>query len=146
MKSSSSVTSKTIRSVAADSNVLLSAVAGKAARKVFDKAPELTVVTTEDNFAEVEEYLPEFAKRYSLEIEFLLETLELFPVDRYSESDYITHLNAARRYVAHRDPDDVPLAALALKLDIPIWSNDNDYEDVPLDVYPTAKLLKILGI
>lgn len=140
------MTSKTIRSVAADSNVLLSAVAGKAARKVFEKAPELTVVTTEDNFVEVEEYLPEFAKRYSFEVEFLLETLELLPVDRYTERDYISHLKEARRYVEHRDPDDVPLAALALKLNIPIWSNDNDYKDVPLDVYPTAKLLKILGL
>ena len=40
----------------------------------------------------------------------------------------------------------MPLAALALKLEIPIWSNDHDFEDVPLIVYPTARLLKILGL
>jgi predicted nucleic acid-binding protein len=41
---------------------------------------------------------------------------------------------------------DVPLAALALKLEIPIWSNDHDFEELPLIVYPTARLLKILGL
>jgi hypothetical protein len=41
------VTSPPIKSVAADSNVLLSAVAGKAARRVFAEVPELMVVTTE---------------------------------------------------------------------------------------------------
>ena len=41
------MTSKSIGSVAADANVLLSAVIGKAARRVFDGAPELRVVTSE---------------------------------------------------------------------------------------------------
>jgi predicted nucleic acid-binding protein len=115
------VTSKSIRSVAVDSNVLLSAVAGKAARKVFERAPELIVVTTEANYAEVEEYLLEFANRYGLEVQFVLDTLTVLPVQRYGESEYMSHLAEARKYVEGRDPDDVPLAALALKLNIPIW-------------------------
>lgn len=36
--------------------------------------------------------------------------------------------------------------ALALKLEIPVWSNDRDFEELPLIAYPTAKLLKILGL
>ena len=44
-------------SVAADSNVLLSAIAGKAARRVFEAA-DLTVVTTVQNIDEVREYIP----------------------------------------------------------------------------------------
>ncbi len=48
--------------------------------------------------------------------------------------------------MAERDPKDVPLAALALKLGIPIWSNDRDFEHFPHGYYPTAKLLKILGL
>jgi predicted nucleic acid-binding protein len=49
-------------------------------------------------------------------------------------------------YLAKRDPTDIPLAALALKLEIPVWSNDRDFEELPLIAYPTAKLLKILGL
>lgn len=140
------MTSLPLRSVAADSNVLLGALARKAARRVFDNAPDLVVVTTEETIAEVEEYMPVFAARYQIDIDLMREALEILPIERYSESEYITHVPEARRYLDKRDPDDVALAALALKLGVPIWSNDNDFKELPLDVYPTAKLLKILGL
>lgn len=139
------MTSTPLRSVAADSNVLLAALARRAARRVFD-APDLVIVTTEETIAEVEEYLPVFAVRYQLDIDMMREALEILPIERYSEADYISHVDEARRYLDQRDPDDVALAALALKLGVPIWSNDNDFKELPLEVYPTAKLLKILGI
>jgi predicted nucleic acid-binding protein len=139
------VSSPTIRSVAADSNVLLSAVAGKAARRVFSKT-ELIVVTTEHNIAEVREYVPEFAVRYDLPEEILVEVLELLPIVVYAEREYIDQIVAARRLLATRDEDDVALAALALHLRIPIWSNDRDYEDFPTGVITTAVLLKTLGV
>ncbi len=140
------MTSLPLRSVAADSNVLLAAVARRAARLVFEKAPELVVVTTEVTIAEVEEYMPVFAQRYRIEIDDVRRALMNLPLERYSESAYTSHLREARRYLGHRDPDDVALAALALKLNVPIWSNDRDLNELPLEVYPTAKLLKILGI
>lgn len=140
------MTSPLLKSVAADSNVLLAALARRAAWRVFEAEPELVIVTTEATIAEVDEYLPEFAARYDLDIEMLRQALEILPVERYAESDYISHVPLARRYLDDRDPDDVDLAALALKLQIPIWSNDNDLKVLPLEVYPTAKLLRILGM
>jgi predicted nucleic acid-binding protein len=62
------------------------------------------------------------------------------------ESHYRSHLAEARRYLGERDPSDIPLAALAPKLGIPIWSNDRDFEELPLIAYPTARLLRILGL
>lgn len=103
------MTSPLLRSVAADSNVLLAALASRAARRVFDSAPDLVIVTTEETIAEVEEYLPEFAARYELDLDMLRETLAVLPLERYSERDYITHLVEARRYLEERDPDDVAL-------------------------------------
>ena len=47
-------------------------------------------------------------------------------------------------FLKDRDPDDIHLAALALKEDIPIWSNDRDFEKISIPVYTTAQLLKIL--
>jgi predicted nucleic acid-binding protein len=125
--------------------VLLSAIAGKAARRVF-ALPQLVIVTTDENAAEVREYLPEFAVRYDLPEELLLDVFELLPIEIYSVNQYSSHLGAARELLLVRDPDDVPLAALALKLRIPIWSNDRDFEDFPYGSYPTAKLLKLLGL
>ena len=140
------MTSPLLESVAADSNVLLAAVAGRAARRVFEKAPDLVVVTTETVIAEVHEYVPEFAARYGFDVDVLHEAVEVLPVERYSESDYLTHMKEATKYLGRRDPDDVHLAALALMLDVPIWSNDRDLTELPLRIYTTAQLLKLLGV
>jgi len=140
----SRVISTSIKSVAADSNVLLSAVAGRAARRVFARS-ELLVVTTEQNIDEVLEYLPEFGERYGIANELLLNALAALPITVYSEDQYTRGLPAARRLIAGRDADDVALAALALDLGIPIWSNDRDYDNFPTGIFTTAELLAALG-
>jgi predicted nucleic acid-binding protein len=140
------VTSRTLRSVAADSNVLLSAAVGHAARRVFERAPRLLVVTTEANLAEVQEYLPSMSEAYGLDLLEVQEALAALPIRLYNVKWYRSRIPEARRYLQDRDPDDVALAALALKLQIPIWSNDRDFEGVPIEIYPTARLLKALGL
>lgn len=138
------MSSPSIRSVAADSNVLLSAVAGRAARRVL-ALEELVVVTTEHNIREILKYLPLFAKRYALPEDLLLQSLALLPVEVHAERSYSGELPVATRLLGSRDKDDIALAALALKLRIPIWSNDRDYEQFPLGCFTTAQLLKILS-
>ena len=138
------MTSKSsVESVAADSNVLLSAIAGHAARRVF--LTGVQVLTTADNFDEIREYLPRIAQRYGLGQGALANALALLPIDIVPAAEYRHTMEAARGCLQARDPDDVPLAALALALEIPIWSNDRDFEVVPVPVYPTARFLKLLG-
>ena len=36
---------------------------------------------------------------------------------------------SAKRRIGKRDPDDVDALALALTLKLPVWSNDNDFEE-----------------
>ncbi len=62
----------------------------------------------------------------------------------FDEKYYHSHIPQATRLLKERDPDDVHLAALALKEEIPIWSNDRDFEKFFLRVYTTAQLLKAL--
>ncbi len=138
--------SKNIEKIAADANVVLSAAVGNAARRVFTRIPLLEVVTVQSAYSEVLEYLPTMAAKYHVDLSTAQETLALLPIEIIDESVYRNHMAAAHRYVAPRDPDDVPLAALALALGIPIWSNDPDFDDAPIEVYPTAKLIKILGV
>jgi predicted nucleic acid-binding protein len=106
----------------------------------------LQIVTTDANLVEVREKVPQFATRYGVPEEKLFETLALLPVEIYSKRQYATHVFEARALLAERDPDDVPLAALALKLGIPVWSNDRDFDNFPTGVYSTAKLIKVLGV
>ena len=141
----SSVSLLRVKSVVADSNVLLAAVARRAAWRVFENAPDLLVATTEVAIEEVHEHVEEFADLYNLDADVLHTAIELLPVERYSEADYLAHVEDARRLIEKRDPDDVHIVALALKLGVPIWTNDSDFRDLPIDVYTTAKLLKILG-
>jgi len=140
------MTSRSLRSVAADSNVLLSAAVGHAARRVFERAEKLLVVTTEANLAEVQAYLPSKSEAYGLDPFEVQEALAALPIRLYNVRWYRSRIREARIYLKDRDPDDVALAALALKLQIPIWSNDRDFEGMPIEIYPTAKLLKALGL
>lgn len=111
------MSSPNIRSVAADSNVLLSAIAGRAARRVFARE-ELIVVTTKYNIAEVMEYLPVFAKRYGIAEDLVVQALALLPIEVYSRPAYADQLTAARALLSGRDEDDAPLAGLAMTLRI----------------------------
>jgi predicted nucleic acid-binding protein len=63
-----------------------------------------------------------------------------------ARSGYERHLLEAERRIGKRDPDDVDVLALALDLNLAVWSNDNDFEEAGVDWHTTAELLKALGI
>ena len=138
------MTSGNLKRLAADSNVILSAVIGKAALQVFTQ-PKIELITTQFNLLEVEEYLPRLASKYGLNQRLLFWQLKMLPLDSFSEKYYKSHLFEARKFLGGRDLDDIHLAALALKEDVPIWSNDKDFSGLPLRRYTTAQLLKILS-
>ncbi len=52
----------------------------------------------------------------------------------------------ARRRIGKRDPDDVELLALALHFQVPLRTNDNDFEGCGVEWFTTAELLKRLGV
>ena len=135
------MTSGNLRKLAADSNVILSAVIGKAALQVFLR-PEIELITTRFNVLEVEEYIPRLASKYGLDERSLSLQLKMLPILVFDEKHYHSHTPQATRLLKERDPDDVHLAALALKEGIPIWSNDRDFEKLFLHVYTTTQLLK----
>lgn len=137
------MTSGNLRKLAADSNVILSAVIGKAALQVFLR-PKIELITTRFNVLEVEEYIPRLASKYGLDERSLSLQLKMLPIVVFDEKHYHSHTPQATRLLKERDPDDVHLAALALKEGIPIWSNDRDFEKLSLQVYTTAQLLKVL--
>jgi predicted nucleic acid-binding protein len=68
----------------------------------------------------------------------------MLPLVSFSEKYYKSHILKAEKLLKDRDPDDVHLTALSLKENIPIWSNDRDFEKLSIPVYTTAQLLKIL--
>jgi predicted nucleic acid-binding protein len=132
-----------IERVAADANVLLSAIIGKAALKVFTRFP-VEVVTVVSVLEEVREYLPVMAESYGLAPEVLDSQFRLLAIQPVQPAAYRGRLVEARKKMHDRDPDDAELLALALALKIPIWSNDNDFGTTGIEWYTTAQLLKKL--
>lgn len=130
----------------ADANVLLAAVIGGRASLVLRHPTVEKVFTTETAYGEVLEYLPSLAKKKRLDLDTLLLACAALPVTVTDPSDYGKQLPTARKRIGKRDPDDVDVLALALALSLPVWSNDNDFEDSGVEWHTTAELLKALGI
>ena len=125
----------------ADANVLLAAVLGGQAKAVLQHPEIEELLTAEKTFAEVQEYAVVLARKKRLSLDTLLLAMAALPVFVVAEADYAAALPAARKLIAQRDPDDVDRLALALHTGLPLWSNDNDFEEVGIEWYTTAEVL-----
>jgi predicted nucleic acid-binding protein len=129
--------------LAADANVILAAVAGGAAGRVF-RNPRVEIYTAQSVIEELEEYIPRIAALKGLDEALLRMTLAHIPLTVVEPDDYEAKREEAFRRIGHRDPDDVDLLALALARDLPVWSNDDDFEDTGVEWYTTAEILRRL--
>ena len=132
--------------LAADANVLLSAVIGGRARLVLSHPGVEEVVTTETVFAEIEEYAAVLGHKRKIPAQTLMLAVASLPVSIVAREVYSRSIARANKRIGWRDPDDVDLLALALHFKVPLWSNDNDFEGCGVEWYTTAELLKKLGV
>ena len=132
-----------IAGVVADANVLLSAVVGKAALRVFTEF-NVVVHVTQFNTDEVAEYLPHMARKYELPSELVEMQWKLLPLRIHPANDYRSRLPQAIADLKDRDPEDAHALALARSLTLPIWSNDRDLSGRDVECYTTARLLRLL--
>jgi predicted nucleic acid-binding protein len=132
--------------IAADANVLLSAVIGGRARLVLTHPEIEEIFTTDATFAEVREYAILLGRKKRLAPDTILFTVAALPVSIVSPDVYAGAIDEAHRSIGGRDPDDVEILALTLHLKIPLWSNDNDFENCGIERFTTAELLSKLGI
>ena len=127
----------------ADANVLLSAICGKAASRVFTQH-SVTVHMALFNSKEVDRYLPLMSKKYGISIELLNWQRNMLPVELHDEQDYRNELPRALRELKDIDIEDSHALALARSLGVPLWSNDRHFDLIEIVCYPTAKLLALL--
>jgi predicted nucleic acid-binding protein len=132
--------------LAADANVLLSAVLGGRARLILENPQVGEILTVEQIMAEVEEYAGLLARKKRLAEDLVLLAVGALPVTVVEPTDYAAAIPEAKKRIEQRDPDDVELLALALTFNIPVWSNDKDFEDAGVQWLTTEKLLQQLGI
>ncbi|MBI4613978.1 MAG: PIN domain nuclease [Planctomycetes bacterium] len=127
--------------------MLLSAIVEKGAQRIFTRT-KVEVVTTRFTMEEVKRYLPKLARKYSLDEALIRLNLDalLLVMRVYDREEYDDKIEEAESHLGERDLEDVDLAALALKEEIPVWSNDRDFEDLPMESYTTARLLALCGL
>jgi predicted nucleic acid-binding protein len=111
------------------------------------KHPEIeNVFTTAATFAEVEEYATVLGRRKRLDPDVLILAVAALPVTIVERADYESAISKARKLIGKRDADDIDLLALALHRQIPLWSNDNDFEECGVEWFTTAEILRRLGV
>jgi predicted nucleic acid-binding protein len=130
----------------ADANVLLAAVIGGRAGLVLRHPHVEKVFTPEAAYDEVLEYLPSLARKKHLDLDTLLLACAALPVVVVERDEYDDQLPTAKKRLGKRDPDDVDVLALALSRNLPVWSNDDDFDGTGVEWHTTAEVLKRLGI
>ncbi len=93
---------------------------------------------------EIARHLPRLAAKRGLDQALLLAALQVMPIAWKPAADYEEHREEAEKRIADRDPDDWPTVALALKLDLPVWSQDKDLAVAGVEVFTTGELLDTL--
>jgi len=101
-------------------------------------------VAAEAVAGEIAEHLPRLAAKRGLDASLLFAALAVMPVDWRPATDYEDHRQEAEARIAERDPDDWPTVALALQLNLPVWSQDKDLSVAGVEVFTTGELLDAL--
>ena len=130
----------------ADANVLLSCILGGRAGLVLEHPRVEEILTARATYTEIQEYAPQLARKKQLPVDLVLLSVAALPVTIADRTHYAPAVPEATRRIARRDPDDVDILALSLHEELPLWSNDNDFEDAGVEWYTTAELLKKLGV
>jgi predicted nucleic acid-binding protein len=76
----------------------------------------------------------------------LLLTVASLSVTIVAAERYQPAMKRAGKLMEARDPDDIELLALAIHSGLPLWSNDNDFEQCGVPWFTTAEVLRKLGI
>ena len=113
-----------------DANILIRAVFGQRVWQILEAYEDVAGFYSPDVcFQDARKYIPDLSERRGLDSAVGLSVLDQIgrivePVDRSLYEDYE---NLARERVLTRDPGDWPIVAVALLLEFPIWTEDQDF-------------------
>ncbi len=130
----------------ADANVLLSAAIGGRAKLIVEHPQVGEIFTTDFTLAEVHQYAGVLARKKRLGADIVLLAVAALPVRVLGRDVYRRRIPEAVKRTGGRDPDDAELLALALHLELPVWSNDKDFEQAGVERFTTEDLLRELRV
>lgn len=113
-----------------DANILLRAVLGQRVLELLEAFEDTVAFYSPDVcFDDARKYIPDVSSRRRIDPLPGLAVLEEVSniVESVDQSLYEDFETVARKRVTPRDPDDWPVVAVALLLDFPIWTEDQDF-------------------
>jgi len=131
------------KSLVLDTNILLRAIFGVRVIALLETYQDsIAFYTPALCFSEAEAHLPAIASRRGADtargFRYLARLAEL--VETIDSSLYEAHEATARQRMASRDLADWPIAATALLLDCPIWTEDQDFFGAGIATWTTANV------
>ena len=118
------------RGLVLDANILLRAVFGKRVRHLLEKYEDQARFYTPDVcYQDARRYIPVLSKERALDSDLSLSVLAQIGrvIEQVDRSLYEEHQSSALDRIELRDPEDWPVVAVALLLDLPIWTEDQDF-------------------
>jgi predicted nucleic acid-binding protein len=117
------------RGLVLDANILMRAVLGRRVRELLETYEDaVSFYSPNICFDDARRYLGDLLERRGRDPQAGLMALEQLSgiVQLVERSLYTDYEQVARERVELRDPDDWPVLAVALLLDLPIWTEDQD--------------------
>ena len=113
-----------------DANILIRAVFGQRVRQILETYEGVAGFWSPDAcFHDARKYIPGLSARRGFDASIALSVLEKIGrrVESVDRGLYEDFEEPARERVLTRDPDDWPIVAVAPLLDLPIWTEDQDF-------------------
>jgi predicted nucleic acid-binding protein len=113
-----------------DANILLRGVFGRRVRHLLETYEDAVTYYTPDTCVDdATKYIPALAEKRALDpapqllvLAGLLRLVDVIDINFYNEYE-----QTARARIASRDSADWPIVAVALLLDCPVWTEDQDF-------------------
>ena len=124
-------------------NILLRAVFGVRVRQILEAdEDEANFYTPDVCFEDAQKYIPVVSKDGGFNVDLGLSVLDqvVRVVERVDRGLYEEYESTACERIGLRDPDDWPVVATALLLDLPIWNEDQDFFGSGMAVWTTDRV------
>ncbi|RNI17224.1 PIN domain-containing protein [Flexivirga caeni] len=132
------------RRLVIDANILIRAVLGRRVKETLaSHAAEVDFFAPEVAFDDAEEHLPAVLTKFNrtAEIEAALALLnQLRSIVAAIPEDAFLNIKDEALARIQRDPDDWPVLAVAMLLDCPIWTEDNDFFGTGVPTWTTDRI------
>jgi predicted nucleic acid-binding protein len=131
------------KSIVLDANIVIRAILGERVRNLIIQHHQVVNFFVPDVcLMDTRKYIPQVFQKRKLPSEPAIELLEKLEtiLNVVNPEIYSQYCNEAKERMKDRDPDDWPIAATALVLDCPIWTEDKDFFGSGMPTWTTDRV------